>query len=415
MMRRRVVITGIGAVTPIGTGAQGLWDGAMRATSAVRTITLFDSSPFTTHVAAEVPDFDPDAWFDRKRLKRLDRYSMFALAAAKMAIEDGDLRLESEDRDRVGCCLGSALGGVGNAEHEHAAFISGGVRAVNPALALLVFGGAGSCNIAIDYGLNGPVTANSDSCASGPIAIGNAMRYIQRGDADVMLAGGAEAPLSPLCFGAFAIIRAMSTRNDDPATACRPFDKGRDGFVMGEGAAVLILEERQRAIARGARIYAEVRGYGLTNDAYHMTAPRPDAIQSARSMELALADACAAPEEIDYVNAHASSTPLNDTAETLALKMVLGKHAYRVPVSGTKAMHGHALGATGAFEAALCAMAIQRGTVPPTINLVDPDPACDLDYVPHAPRDVPLQTVLSNSFGFGGINAALVLSRDDGS
>ncbi|HEY3269119.1 MAG TPA: beta-ketoacyl-ACP synthase II [Armatimonadota bacterium] len=411
-MKRRVVISGIGAVTPIGTGREGLWDGAMAAKSGVRSITLFDASPFNSQIAAEVPDFDPSAWFDHKRLKRLDRYSLFALASAKMALEDSGLDLAAEDRDRIGVCIGSALGGVGTAEREHINFLQGGVKAVSPTLALLVFGGAASCNIAIEFGLSGPATANGDSCASAPIAMGNALRYIQRGDADVMLAGAAESPLSPLCFGAFAIIRAMSTRNDDPAGACRPFDRGRDGFVMGEGSAMLVLEERSRAIARGAHIYAELRGFGLTNDAHHMTAPRPDADQSSRCMKLALDDACMAPNEVDYVNAHGSSTPLNDTSETLAIKRVLGDHAYRVPISATKSMHGHALGATGAMEAALCCLALERGVIPPTINLTDPDDGLDLDYVPNVPRPAAIRTAISNSFGFGGINATLVFSRE---
>lgn len=410
-MKRRIAITGIGAVTPIGTGREGLWNGAMAGKSAVRAITRFDASPFNSQIAAEVPNFDPDAWFDRKRQRRLDQYSMFALASAMMAVKDSGLDLPSENRDRIGVCLGSALGGIGIAEHEHIAFLQGGPRAVNPALALLVFSGAASCTIAIEFGLTGPATANGDSCASAPIAIGNAMKFIRRGDADVMLAGGAESPLSPLCFGAFAIIRAMSTRNDDPEHACRPFDRDRDGFVMGEGSAMLVLEEWERAVARGAHIYAELLGFGLTNDAHHMTAPRPDASQSARSIELALADACLPPDRIDYINAHGSSTPLNDTTETLAIKRVFGDHAYRVPISATKSMHGHALGATGAMEAALVALALERGVIPPTVNLSEPEEGLDLDYVPNTPREVPIQTALSNSFGFGGINAALVFGR----
>jgi 3-oxoacyl-[acyl-carrier-protein] synthase II len=280
-------------------------------------------------------------------------------------------------------------------------------------LALAVFGGASSCNVAIELGVQGPNSTNAMSCASGTIAIGDGFRQVRDGYADVMLCGGAEAPLAPLCYGAFAIIRAMSTRNDDPARASRPFDKDRDGFVMGEGAAVLVLEEWGRAKARGAHIYGEVLGYGMTNDAHHMTAPRPDGSQAARSMRLALADAAVQPSEIDYVNAHGSSTPLNDPTETLAIKQVFGDHAYRMPVSGTKGYYGHALGASGAIEAAICSLALEREWLPPTVNLTEADASCDLDYIPREGRAKRVEHVLSNSFGFGGINAALVMRRAD--
>jgi 3-oxoacyl-[acyl-carrier-protein] synthase II len=284
---------------------------------------------------------------------------------------------------------------------------------VDATLALAVFGGAASCNIAIELGVHGPNSTNSMSCASGTIAVGDAFRQIRDGYADVMVSGGAEAPLSPLCFGAFALIRAMSTRNDDPASASRPFDRDRDGFVMGEGAAVLVLEERSRAVARGARIYAEVLGMGMTNDAHHMTAPRPDGSQAARAMRLALEDAHVAPGEIDYVNAHGSSTPLNDPTETIAIKTTLGDRALRIPVSGTKGYYGHALGASGAIEAAICAMALEQGWLPPTVNLRDPDDGCDLDYIPGDGRSTRVDHLISNSFGFGGINAAVVMRRAD--
>jgi 3-oxoacyl-[acyl-carrier-protein] synthase II len=285
---------------------------------------------------------------------------------------------------------------------------------VDPALALTVFAGAASCNIAIEFGCTGPNSTNGMSCASGAIAIGEAFRAIARDEADVMIAGGAEAPLAPLCFGAFAIIRAMSTRNDDPAHASRPFDAGRDGFVMAEGSAVLILEERGRALARGAPVYAEICGYGLTNDAFHMTAPRPDGRQAARSMRLAHREAGIAPAEVGYINAHGSSTPLNDPTETGSIKQVFGDHADRVATSGTKGYYGHALGASGAIEAAICALASRRGWLPPTVNLETPDPACDLDLVTGEGRALLPDVILSNSFGFGGINAALVFKRADG-
>lgn len=407
----RVVVTGIGAVTPIGTAAAGLYAGMRRAQSAVARITRFDPSPFRCQVAAEVGDFDPLAYMDAKRVKRLDRFAQFAVAAARQAVGDAGLHLEDEDRDRCGCFMGGALGGGAFAEEQHEIFLREGIKKVRPTLALAVFSGSASCNIAIEFGLTGPTSANSDSCSSGAIAIGEAFRWIKAEEADLMLAGGVECPLSPLIFGAFDVIRAMSTRNEEPARACRPFDRDRDGFVMAEGAAVLVLESLDHAMRRDAPIYGEILGYGTTNDAYHMTAPLPSGAQAARAMRLALREADRTVEQVGYINAHASSTPLNDTVETKAIKIVFGEHAYRVPVSGTKAMHGHALGATGAIEAAISLLALRHDYLPPTINLDAPDPECDLDYIPHEGRDVHVDTILSNSFGFGGINASLVLGR----
>lgn len=409
---RRVVITGIGAITPIGIGADGLWAGLRRAESAVREITRFDPAPFRTRIAAQVDDFHPHDHLEERRARRLDRFGQFSVAATRLALADARLDLAREDRDRTGVMMGTALGGVGMAETQHARYVEEGIRAVDPALALMVFAGAASCNIAIEFGVSGPNSTNGMSCASGTVAIGDGFRAIARGDADVMLAGGAEAPLAPLSFGAFAIIRAMSTRNDDPGSASRPFDAGRDGFVMGEGAAVLVLEERERARARGAPIYAEVCGYGLTNDAHHMTAPRPDGSQAARAMRQALAEAGIGPEAVGYVNAHGSSTPLNDATETGAIRQVFGAHAGRLAVSGTKGYYGHALGASGAIEAAICALASRRRWLPPTVNLRTPDPACDLDYLAAGGRADSPEYLLSNSFGFGGINAVLVFRRD---
>ena len=408
---RRVVITGVGAVTPIGTAADGLWQGLVARSSAVREITRFDPSSFKSRIAAEIPDFRPQDHLDAKRSKRLDRFSQLAVTSARLALADAALEPEREDVDRVGTMMGSALGGVAFAESQVDDFRRDGPRGLNPSLALAVFPGAASCNIAIEFGFTGPNSTNAMSCASGTIAVGDAFHAIRAGHADVMLAGGAEAPLAPMTFAAFSVIRAMSTRNDDPAHASRPFDQARDGFVMGEGAAVLVLEERSRALARGAKIYAEVIGYAFTNDAYHMTAPRPDGRQAARAIRLALADAHVAPGEVGYVNAHGSSTPLNDTTETAAIKQVFGDHAYRLSVSGTKGYYGHALGASGAIEAAICALAMARRWLPPTINLERPDPACDLDCLPHEGRAASPEVVVSNSFGFGGINASLVLRR----
>jgi 3-oxoacyl-[acyl-carrier-protein] synthase II len=409
--RRRVVVTGIGAITPIGLEKSGLWDGLLRRKSAVRSITRFDPSIFRSRNAAEINDYVPTDHLDQKRAKRLDRFAQFSVVAARMALEDAEIDLAREDRDRVGSMMGTALGGIAYAEGQLANFLAGGLRAVDATLALAVFGGASSCNIAIELGVNGPNSTNAMSCASGTIAIGEAFRQIRDGYADVMITGGAEAPLAPLCFGAFALIRAMSTRNDDPQTASRPFDKDRDGFVMGEGSAVLILEDLARARARGARIYAEILGFGTSNDAYHMTAPRPDGSQAARSMRLALDDAHIAPHEIDYINTHGSSTPLNDSTETLAIKTVFGDHAAKLALSGTKGYYGHALGASGAIEAAICSLALQNEWLPPTVNLAVADDACDLNFLPGSGLQARVEHILSNSFGFGGINAALVMRR----
>jgi 3-oxoacyl-[acyl-carrier-protein] synthase II len=411
---RRVVITGVGAVTPIGTAAAGLWAGLEARTSAVREITRFDPAPFRSHIAAEIPDFRPQDHLDAKRARRLDRFSQLAVASARLAIADAELELEREDRDLIGAMMGSALGGVAYAEAQVPKYLAEGPRGLDAGLALAVFAGAASCNIAIECGFTGPNATNAMSCASGTIAVGEAFHVVRDGRADVMLAGGAEAPLAPLTFAAFSNIRAMSTRNGDPAHASRPFDVSRDGFVMGEGAAVLVLEERGRAVARGAPIYAEVVGHAYTNDAYHMTAPRPDGVQAARAMRLALADGDVAATEVGYINAHGSSTPLNDATETAAIKQVFGDHAYHLRVSGTKGYYGHALGASGAIEAAICALALGRSWLPPTLNLEHPDPACDLDCLPGDGVPARPAAVVSNSFGFGGINAALVLRPDTG-
>ena len=409
--RRRVVVTGLGVITPVGTTGAGLWAGIREERSAVRSLTRFDPSVFRSHNAAEVNDFVATDHIEAKRAKRLDRFGQFSVAAARMALEDAGLDLAREDRERVGAMMGTALGGIGYAEEQLGNFLRGGLKAVDATLALAVFGGASSCNIAIEFGAQGPNSTNAMSCASGTMAIGDAFRQVRDGYADVMIAGGAEAPLAPLCYGAFAIIRAMSTRNDDPASASRPFDRDRDGFVMGEGAAVLILEEHGRAVARGARIYAELLGYGTSNDAFHMTAPRADGSQAARSIRLALRDAEVGPGEIGYINAHGSSTPLNDPTETLAMKQVFGDGVYKLPVSSTKGYYGHALGASGAIEAAICALSITHEWLPPTVNLTAPDAGCDLDYIPGVGRAARVEHVLSNSFGFGGINAALVMRR----
>jgi len=405
---RRVAITGIGPITPIGNGVDGLWDGVRRGTSAVRPIRRFDASPFSCRVAAEV-DFEPLDFMAPKKAHRLDRFSQIALACALMALADARLAPDEAARAGMGIYTGSALGGIAFAEEQHEVFVERGIRAVSPLVALSVFGGASSSNVAIELGLTGPSVANANSCASGLIALGEAARLIRDGRAEVMLAGGVEAPLAPLTFGAFALIKVLTSRNDDPATASRPFDQDRDGFVMAEGGALLVLEEYERAVDRGARVYAELLGYATTNDAHHMTAPRPDGVQAARAMTEALADAGLPPDAIGYVNAHASSTVLNDVTETKAIRLALGPHAERVAVSGTKGLHAHALGATGAIETAISALALERGHLPGTANLRCQDPACDLDVIPPGGRDQRVPYLLTNSFGFGGINASLVL------
>jgi 3-oxoacyl-[acyl-carrier-protein] synthase II len=412
MARRRAVITGLGPITCIGIGRENFWRGLRAEKSGVRTISSFDTSPFNAHCAGEIINWIPEEHFPPHRLKRLDRYAQFAVASAKMALDDAGLTYSREaPQDRVGVSFGTALGGISNAEQDHARFLKKGTRGVNPTLALQVFGGSAHSNIAIEFGFRGVGTTNSNSCASGTVSIGEALRYIRDDFADVIVAGGAEAPLSPLTFGAFAIIKSMSQWTGEPSRSCRPFDLKRDGFVMGEGAASLIVEELEHARKRGAHIYAEVLGYSLNNDAFHMTSPLPSGESSIRAIRQALADAELAPEQIDYINAHASSTQLNDSNETMAIKQVFGDRAKQIPVSGTKAYTAHALGATGAFEAAICALALDRSWIPPTLNRDHPDSGCDLDVVPHHGRDANLNYVMSNSFGFGGINACVVLGR----
>ena len=345
-------------------------------------------------------------------MKRLDRYAQFAVASAKLALDDAHFEYSREKpQHRVGVSFGTALGGVCKAEDQYIRYLKKGARGVQPTLAVQVFGGSAHSNIAIDFGFRGVGTTNSNSCASGTVSVGEALRYIRDDFADVIIAGGAEAPLTTITVGAFDIIKTMSRWSGDPALACRPFDLLRDGFVMGEGATSLIVEELEHARARGARIYAEVLGYSLNNDAFHMTAPLPSGDSCIRAMRDALADAQLAPEQIDYINAHASSTQLNDGAETMSIKQVFGADAQRIPVSGTKGYYAHPLGATGAIEAAICALALDRQWIPPTINYQNPDPACDLDVVPNHGRKAQLNYVMSNSFGFGGINACVILGR----
>ncbi|HWI61596.1 MAG TPA: beta-ketoacyl-[acyl-carrier-protein] synthase family protein [Symbiobacteriaceae bacterium] len=410
MERRRAVITGIGCITPVGSGSQGLWDGVLRGRSAVRRLDRFDVSSYRSQVAAQVDAFDAEAELGRKASQRMDRFAHFALSAAGQALSDAGLDPKELEGERVGVFMGSALGGAGYAEGEHQSYLSGGLRAVSPGLALSVFGGAAGCSIAIHYGLCGPNETNSMSCAAGSVAIGRALQAIRLGECDMVLAGGAEAPLAPLCYGAFAVIRAMSSRNEQPEAACRPFDATRDGFVMGEGAAVLVVEERQAALRRGARVYAELVGYGTSNDAYHMSAPRPDGSQASRAMLCAMQDAAVSPDDVGYINAHGSGTPLGDVAEAVAVRRALGAAAWRTPISGTKGLYGHPLGASGAIEAAITALALHHGQLPGTCNLGEPDPAIELPVLKDG-LERKTRWALSNSIGFGGINACLAFAR----
>ena len=411
MSNHRVVITGIGALTPIGHGREGLWEGLRRNVSAVQHIDRFDPTGYRSQNAAQINDFDPLTYMDERRAHRLDRFAQFALAACRLAIADACIELNHAEAELAGIYLGSALGGIIYAEEQHTNYMHEGMHAVSPTLAVAVFGGASSSNVALEYGWHGPNVANANGCASGAIAIGEAARLIRSGQTPVMLAGGVEAPIAPLTYGAFSIIKVMSSRNDDPTTSSRPFDQHRDGFVMGEGAGVLVLEDYDHARARDARIYAEVLGYGTTTDAYNMTAPLPSGEQAARAITIALDDARLEATAIGYINAHGSSTTLNDVTEAKAIRIALGAAAERIPVSGTKGLHAHALGATGAIEAGICALAIQRGWLPPTCNLQTLDPEVDLDIITGTGREQQVQYVLSNSFGFGGINASLVFGR----
>src|SRR5881392_590099 len=387
MSRRRVVITGIGPITCVGHGRENFWNGILAETSGINSITSFDPSAFNVRCAGEIRDWDSEEFFAPHRLKRLDRYAQFAVASAELALDDAQFEYSREKpQHRVGVSFGTALGGVCKAEDQYIRYLKKGARGVQPTLAVQVFGGSAHSNIAIDFGFRGVGTTNSNSCASGTVSVGEAVRYIRDDFADVVVAGGAEAQLTAITIGAFDIIKTMSRWAGDPALACRPFDASRDGFVMGEGGASLIIEELEHARARGAHMYAEVLGYSLNNDAFHMTAPLPSGESSIRAMREALADAELAPAQIDYINAHASSTQLNDSAETASIKQVFGEHAQRVPVSGTKGYYAHPLGATGAIEAALCALALDRQWIPPTINYRNSDPACDLDVVPNHGR-----------------------------
>jgi len=407
----RVVVTGLGVISPVGTGKEAFWEALVKGRSGVRRITRFDASEFKTQIAAEVGDFDPEAYIDKKEARRMDRFTQFAVAAANLALSDAAIATEALDRDRVGVVLGCGIGGIGTFEEQTRVLVSRGPNRVSPFFVPMMIANMGAGYIAIFHRFYGPNSTVVTACASSNHAIGEAFRIIQRGEADVMLTGGAEAAITPVALAGFCAMKAMSTRNDEPEKACRPFDAARDGFVIGEGAAVLVLERLEHALARGARIYAEVAGYGQSCDAYHITAPDPDGAGAAKAMARALADARLRPEEVNYINAHGTSTPLNDKVETMAIKKVFGEFAYRIPVSSTKSMTGHLLGAAGGIEAAACVLSIAHGVIPPTINYENPDPECDLDYVPNEARRAQVDVALSNGLGFGGHNATLIFKR----
>ncbi len=411
MSKRRVVVTGIGMISPLGIGNEPTWQGLIAGRSGIGRITKFDPTAFASQIAGEVRGFQPETWIEKKDIKKSDSFIQYAIAVSQMAVDDSAIDLSKEDGERMGVIIGSGIGGLPLIEEMHQKMTERGPSRISPFFipGLIVNLAAGQ--VSIRFGLKGPSSAPATACASGAHAIGDAFKIIQRDEADVMVAGGSEGVITPLAVGGFAAMRALSTRNDEPERASRPWDLGRDGFVVGEGAGVVILEERERAIARGARIYCEVTGYGMSSDAFHITSPSEDGGGMIRVMVRALKDAALEPRDIQYINAHGTSTQVGDKTETVAIKGVFGDEAYKVAISSTKSMTGHLLGAAGGLEAAICAKAMQTGILPPTINYETPDPECDLDYVPNTARPATLEHVLSNSFGFGGTNATLVLSR----
>ena len=408
---RRVVVTGLGAVTPLGVGVRSTWDAVLAGTSGVGPITRFDAKDFSTTIAAEVKGFDPEQFIDRKEIKRMDPFIHYAMAGAHMAMEDAGLVIDAALGPKVGVYMGSGLGGLSTLERYHQAYMEGGPRKISPFFITMLISNLAPGHIAMRYGAKGPNLATSTACSAASHATGEGMHAIRSGVCDVVIAGGAEATITPLGLGGFCTMKALSTRNDDPGTASRPFDKDRDGFVMGEGSTILILEELERARKRGAKIYAELLGYGASADAHHVTAPAPGGEGAARAMTAALADAGVPASAIDYINAHGTSTPYNDLFETMAIKTVFGDRAKSIAVSSTKSMTGHLLGASGAIEGMFCALALHDGVIPPTMNYTTPDPECDLDYVPNAPRRQAIRYAMSNSFGFGGTNSVLLFGR----
>ncbi|MGD0486851.1 MAG: beta-ketoacyl-ACP synthase II [Syntrophorhabdales bacterium] len=410
-MKRRVVITGFGLTTPLGVGCDDVWRRILNGESGIGPITRFDASAHDTRIAGEVKNFSPEEYVSVREVRRMDLFILYALAATRFAVERAGLDMTKEDPERVGVIVGTGLGGLPTLEKYHSILLEKGPGRISPFFIPMLIANEAPGNIAIQYGIKGPNLSIVTACATGAHSIGDAFRVIQYGDADVMVAGGTEANLTPLSVGGFNALKALSTRNDAPEKASRPFDKERDGFVIGEGAGIVILEELEHARMRRATIYAEVAGYGYNGDAYHITAPCPDGDGSMRCIRMALKDAGISPDEVDYINAHGTSTDLNDSSETLAIKGVFGERAYKIPVSSTKSMTGHLLGAAGAVEAIFITLAIRDQVCPPTINYEYPDPVCDLDYVPNTAREHAIDVAISNSFGFGGTNAVLVFKR----
>ncbi|MGI6678493.1 MAG: beta-ketoacyl-ACP synthase II [Dehalobacterium sp.] len=410
-MKNRVVITGIGVISPIGNDQETFWHSLTKGISGIGPITHFDTTGYSTRIAAEVKDFDATAFIDKKEARRMDRYCQFAVSAAKMAFEDAALDMNKVDGHRVGVILGSGIGGVATMEEQKQVLLEKGPGRISPFFVPMMISNMAAGQISITFGAYGINETVVTACASGTNAIGDAFKVIQRGDADVIFTGGTEAPITPLSVAGFCAMKAMSTRNEEPEKASRPFDKDRDGFVIGEGAGILILESLEHAQKRGARIYAEIVGYGSTADGYHITAPAPEGAGAAKAMANALKDAGIKPEEVDYINAHGTSTDLNDKGETQAIHTVFGEDASKVAISSTKSMTGHLLGAAGAVEAIACTLAITHKMIPPTINYETPDPECDLDYVPNQARAAEVNVTMSNSLGFGGHNATIVIKK----
>lgn len=410
-LKKRVVVTGLGAITPIGIGNEEYWQSLLAGKSGIDRITRFDASNYPTQIAGEVKNFDPALYMDKKEAKRMDRFTQFAIAATKMALDDSAINLDMEDRSRIGTLIGTGIGGMDTLHDQYGVLFEKGPGRISPFFVPMMIANMAAGQTSIAFGLQGPCSCVVTACATGTNAIGDAFKIIQRGDADVMVAGGTEATVSPAATAGFSAMKAMSTRNDEPQKASRPFDKDRDGFVMGEGAGIVILESLDHALARGAKIYAEVVGYGFNADAYHMTAPAPEGTQAAACMAMALKDAGLEPTEIDYINAHGTSTPLNDKNETLAIKSLFKEHAYKLSISSTKSMTGHLLGAAGAIELIAITLATYTDQIPPTINYENPDPELDLDYTPNQSKSRTVRAAISNSFGFGGHNATIAVKK----
>ena len=408
---RRVVVTGVGLVSPLAIGTQANWDAILAGKSGIGPITRFDPSQYSARIAGEVQGFDPLQFVDKKDVKKMDVFIQFALAASQFAVDDARLAVTPEIADYVGVYIASGIGGFQTIEREHVELMNGGPRRISPFFIPASIINLAAGQVSIRFNARGPNLATCTACTASAHAIGEAYEIIKRGDADIMIAGGSEAAITPMGVGGFAAMRALSTRNDDPQHASRPCDKDRDGFVMGEGSGICILETLESAKQRGASIYCEIAGYGLTSDAYHLTGQPEEAHGAVRSMKMALRKAGIEPSQVDYINAHGTSTPINDPTETRGVKSLFGEHAYKLAMSSTKSMTGHLLGAAGGLEAGITALAIRHQIAPPTINLDNPDPACDLDYVPHKPRPMKIQYALSNSFGFGGTNGTLLMKR----